>query len=442
MTARPQPALLAFAALAAVVVALVLILTGGESYVVKAQFINASQLVKGNTVEVAGRRVGLVQDIGLAENGLAEVTLELDDDDLAPLHEGTRAAVRSIGLSGVANRFVDLAPGPPSTPEIPDGGVLPPSQTRGVVDLDALLNSFTPEVRSDVQGIVREAAVALTPRTAEQANAGLEMLNPAFSRLTELGTQLTADEAALRTLLPRAASLAKVLAQRREAVGRTLDASAEVFTSLAAERDALADMLERAPATMRRASATLQRVRTRTLPAVDPLLAAARPAVGPLADVIRRVEPTLRDSEPLIARLRELVPAARAALEPLPGLEKAAVPAIASVTKGLGDALPMISGLRPYTPELVAGFFTGFGGSTAQSYDANGHYARVFLVGGAGSFPGLVADPPEGALDGYRTGLDARCPGAAEEPHPDGSNPWVEGANADGRDTCDPKDNR
>ena len=28
-------------------------------------------------------------------------------------------------------------------------------------------------------------------------------------------------------------------------------------------------------------------------------------------------------------------------------------------------------------------------------------------------------------MGGLRTGLTARCPGAAEEPTPDGSNPWV-----------------
>ena len=28
-------------------------------------------------------------------------------------------------------------------------------------------------------------------------------------------------------------------------------------------------------------------------------------------------------------------------------------------------------------------------------------------------------------LNGYRTGVTRRCPGAATQPHPDGSNPWV-----------------
>jgi hypothetical protein len=38
-------------------------------------------------------------------------------------------------------------------------------------------------------------------------------------------------------------------------------------------------------------------------------------------------------------------------------------------------------------------------------------------------------------LVGYRTGVDARCPGAAVEPAPDGSNPWIPDPSL-----CDPKD--
>jgi phospholipid/cholesterol/gamma-HCH transport system substrate-binding protein len=135
--------------------------------------------------------------------------------------------------------------------------------------------------------------------------------------------------------------------------------------------------------------------------------------------------------------MRAMVPDARAALEPLPRLQKAAAPALASGTRALGDSLPMIRGLRPYTPELVAGLFLGFGGSTAGYYDANGHYARIHLQVGPGGLTGLSQKPPGDRQGGYRTSSDSRCPGAAEEAAPDGSNPWPEGAGA----ACDPADN-
>ena len=178
-----------------------LLLGGGGGYVVKAQFTDGGQLVTGDLVEVGGRKVGKVTAIGLADDGLAEVEMTLDDDSVDPLHRGTRAAIRTVGLSGVANRFVDLSPGPETASEIPDGGILTPDQTRGVVDLDAVLNGADPQVRRDIQGIVREAAAALTPKAARQTNAGLQTLNPAVSQVTALGRELTRDEAALRSLL-------------------------------------------------------------------------------------------------------------------------------------------------------------------------------------------------------------------------------------------------
>jgi phospholipid/cholesterol/gamma-HCH transport system substrate-binding protein len=230
--------------------------------------------------------------------------------------------------------------------------------------------------------------------------------------------------------------VSSVLSQRRDALGSGLEATADTLTAIANERQALGRTLEQAPEALRTTTGTLRRVRTRTLPAVDPFLRAARPTVGPLDDLLRVTGPTLADALPLVRRMRALVPQARAALEPLPELRKRAEPAIASGTKALGEALPMVAGLRPYAPEFVSGLFLGFGGSTAGYYDANGHYARVHLMTGPGSVPGLSPRPGGDELEGYRTGLDARCPGAAEEPAPDGSNPWHEGAG----DTCDKAD--
>ena len=429
----------ALAAVAAVAAALIFGL-GGSDYVVNAQFSDGGQLVKGDLVEVGGRKVGKITAIELTDNGLAEVEMTIDGDDAKPLHRGTKAQIRTVGLSGVANRFIDLSPGPETASEIPDGGVLGPDHTRGVVDLDVVLNTADPKVRKDIQGILRDAATALTPKAARQTNAGLEMLNPAVSQVTALGRELTRDEAALRSLLVHTASVSGVLARHRDSLGSGIRDTAGVLTAVASEREALADSLERSPGALRGTTQTLRRVRTRTLPRLNPVVRDARPTVKPLGDLLRTVEPTLDDALPLLTRVRELIPQSRRALAPLPRLERPATPAIAATTKALKQARPLLSGLRPYTPELVSGFFNGFGGSTSHAYDANGHYGRINLEAGSTSLSGLIPRPGGGSLGGLRVGLDARCPGAAEEPAPDGSNPWASGA-ASAAGTCDPRHN-
>ena len=432
------PTVLAVAALLVAIAAVALILTGGPggNYVVRAQFRDGGQLVKGNTVQVGGRDVGEVTGIELTRNGLAEVVMRIDDERLRPLRQGTRATISTIGLSGVANRFVDLAPGPPTTAPIRHDGIIPPTHTRGVVDLDVLLNTMDEDVRADFRGIVEELATAMSPTAARQMNRGLELLNPAVSRVTALGRELTRDEAALRTLLERTASVSSVLSRRRDELGAGLRSTAGTLTAVAAEREALGRALDGAPRTLTATTRTLRRVRERTLPALDPFMRAARPAIGPLDELLRETGPTLNDALPLVRRLRGLVPEARAALEPLPDLRRRAEPALASGAKALRESLPMVRGLRPYGPELVSGLFLGFGGSTASYYDANGHYARVHLMASENSLPGLSPRPPGDRSGGTRYGLDARCPGAAEAPAPDGSNPWHEGAGP----ACDPAD--
>ena len=67
------------AAVAALVLGLALVavvtLGGGSEYVIKARFVDAGQLVKGNLVQVAGEPVGKVTDIQLTSDNQAELTL-------------------------------------------------------------------------------------------------------------------------------------------------------------------------------------------------------------------------------------------------------------------------------------------------------------------------------------------------------------------------------
>ena len=148
-----------------------------------------------------------------------------------------------------------------------------------------------------------------------------------------------------------------------------------------------------------------------------------------------------RHAIPAVSEIRALLPSARQALSRLPPLERTAVPAMQSGTTAIGKVLPLLAGARPYAPDLIAGLFNGFGGSTAGYYDANGHYSRIMLElgqgGGTGALATLAGVSGPG-LNAYRTGLLARCPGGAVEPAPDASNPFVPPGVVG---LCNPKDN-
>ena len=102
---------LAIGALAVAAVVAILLLTGSSKHEYTLVFQSAGQLVKDNDVQVGGRRIGRVADIKLSDDNLAEVRVQVDEP-YAPLHLGTTATIRSGSLSGVANRYIALAPGP------------------------------------------------------------------------------------------------------------------------------------------------------------------------------------------------------------------------------------------------------------------------------------------------------------------------------------------
>jgi phospholipid/cholesterol/gamma-HCH transport system substrate-binding protein len=213
-----------------------------------------------------------------------------------------------------------------------------------------------------------------------------------------------------------------------------------VLRQIAAQRSAFEDALVRAPAVFQQARGTLARVRSALSGPVDQLLGDLAPSAPKAAHLLAQLSPATHNALPAVREINAFLPSAVSALRSLPGVERLATPALASAVKALREALPIVAGLRPYTPDLVAGFFNGFGGTTSGPYDANGHYSRIQEEIGPESLTGLLSalgNPNLPPLNGQRTGLLARCPGAATEASSDGSNPWVPLASL-----CDPSESK
>jgi phospholipid/cholesterol/gamma-HCH transport system substrate-binding protein len=426
---QPARAAAVLALTTALVVVLVLLATSGSAYVLHARFSDAGQLVSGDLVTVGGHQVGSVGAIKLADNGLADVELDISDQSIVPLREGTFAHIGQLSLTGVANRFVGLAPG--GGVPIPSGGILPATQTRGIVDLDAFLDAFTPQVRASLRQLFAEGAYVVSQPTASQLNRLTPYYDPAFSQLGRFSSEVVADRSALDRLLSSTAEVATALANRSPDLAGAVSSTAATFRELASQRSALQDSLVRAPAVLHQATGVLGHLDS-TLRVVDPALADLQPVAPRLASLLTALVPAAHNAIPVIAGVQALVPGSRAALRALPGVERQATPAMQSLTRALTQVTPILAGLRPYTPDVVAGFFNGVGGSSGGSYDANGHYLKSLLTlqGSGASLSGLLSllGPLTGTLgpfNGERSGLIAPCPGGGNPPAADFSNPWT-----------------
>jgi phospholipid/cholesterol/gamma-HCH transport system substrate-binding protein len=439
---------------AVLVIALVL-LGGGSSYTVTAQFDNASQLVQGNLVEVAGVQAGSIQDISLGPNGTAMVKMEINSD-YAPLHEGTVATIRSQSLSGIANRFIQLEM--PSAgqrgPAIRDGGTLPLSDTVSEVDLDQLFNTLDKRTIGHFRQLIKGFAHAYDG-VGPSTNSGFHYFNPFLSTSRQVFGELTLDEQRFQRLIVDSASLSGALASRAPDLEQFVSNTNRMMGAIAAENQHLASAVGELPNFMRNFNTTAVNLRA-TLDDLDPLVNASKPVARKLQPFTHQLRgfatdavPAINDLEHIVRRkganndLVELtrlqVPLANIAVGPVNRNGASRRGALPESRDALVGGLPNLAFLRPYvTEEGISGWFDDFGHSGIV--DANGGMGRISttfnLFPLSAGVPNLLASPLTPSQIRSALNIDnlRRCPGSNERNNGDNSTPFTD----NGTLACDP----
>jgi len=421
------------ALLAAAVVLGVIVLGGGATHRYTLVFQNAGQLVKGNDVQVGGRRIGNVDSIDLTDDNQAKLTVSVADE-FAPLHQGSTARIRATSLSGIANRYVELHPGPNSGRPMPDMAQLGTDSTTSIVDLDQLFNTLDARTRRGLQQVFAGSRTQFAGRE-KLANDAARLFNPAISTTARLVNEVNLDTQAFTDFVVQTSRVMTALEQRKGDLTNLVTNANTTTGAIGAESRSLSADLRQLPPTLRRANTTFVNVRA-ALGDLNPLVSAAKPAT-------RRLAPLLRDLRPLVARARPTIGDLRFAinapgpandlidlLHKTPRLGRQARVVFPRAVATLKRSQRTIEFIRPYVPELV-GWIRDFG-QGASNYDANGHYARIQPIFNAFTLNDNTLAPAlantrlklYGLLPGAGTGNLQRCPGAATQPRSDGSNPF------------------
>ncbi len=451
----------ALLALGVVVVAVgILLLSGGSSYQVKAIYANASQIVTGDQVQVAGSSIGSVSNIQLTPNGQAELTLTIDNPTFQPLREGTKAIIRQASLSGIANRYVDLDLGPGNAPAIPNNGIISTADTQGVVDLDELFNTLNAPTRKGLQDVFQGSASQYAGKGG-QVQLAWQYLNPAIATSSLLFHELNRDTSKFTRFVVNSSHLVTDLASRQSDLSGLVSNLSTTFSALASQQTALGESIQRLPPFMRLANTTFVNLRG-ALGDLTNLLNASKPVAPKLQRLLAQLEPLAIQAVPTVRSLSNIIsrPGANNDLIELNNL----APALAQATVGGEFGIPKIHANgaerlgafivskqafagtggqpgatqelaigRPYAVDLT-GWFEGY--SHPGVYDANGAASRIAPVVGLGSLqngilnlnPSLLSNP--GLREAFAKsvltiGQGDRCPGSMERgPTPGTSSGW------------------
>jgi phospholipid/cholesterol/gamma-HCH transport system substrate-binding protein len=418
------------AALAVAVIALAVVLfSGGGGHKYTLVFQNASQLVPDNQVLIGGSPAGSVESIELSDDNLAEVNVEVEQE----LHEGTTAVIRATSLSGVANHYVSISPGPNSSPALDEGAEIGLGSTTTPIDIDQFFNTFPPSVRKGLSDFIKGNSEIYAGQ-GPAANDAYKYFGPALNRTDAFVKELNADQRLFARFIVSSSKLSTTVAQRGDQLSSAITNANTAFSAISTQNVALDQTLRRLPPVMRQANTTFVNLRA-ALDDLDPLVNTAKPATRNLAPFLAELSPVLAKFVPFIRNLRLTVARPGKAndtaelLAVLPTVQQRASRTFSHSEAAIAAFQPNLNFARAYTPDL----FNGFGkiGQVAGYYDGNGHYVRAATAAqnlfsyNAGSLEPITKAQQYDAFGGSAP-VHRRCPGGATQSATDGSNPFVD----------------
>jgi len=251
----------------------------------KAVFSDATGLVNGDDVRIAGVRVGSVTDIEIIDRDKALVSFDVDST--APLTTTTLAAIRYRNLVG--QRYIALTEGAGGGSELAPGDTIPLERTTPALDLTVLFNGFKPLFQ------------ALSPSDVNQL-------------AYELIRVLQGEGGTVETLLARTSSLTNTLADRDRLIGDVIDNLNSVLVTLGSRDKELSNTIltlqqfATGLKTDRRAIlGSLNSVSKLAVETAD-LVSDARPALTEDIRQLRRLAATLKANSPHIDAALQILP--------------------------------------------------------------------------------------------------------------------------------------
>jgi phospholipid/cholesterol/gamma-HCH transport system substrate-binding protein len=263
-----------FAAVMAVLTAFLFFIFGqyrtGATTGYSAVFADASRLKAGDSVRVAGIRVGTVNGVSLQPD--KKVVVKFDADRGVVLTDGTRAAVRYLNLVG--DRYLELVDGPGSTKRLPARGQIPVDRTSPALDLDLLLGGLKPVI----QGLNARDVNALSSALLQVFQGEGGTLQSLFAKTTSFSNALADNGQTVQQLIDNLNTVVATLAKDGGKFSGAIDRLERLVTGLSDDRDTIGPAID----SLSKGTASLA-----------DLLTKARPPLSGTVEQLSRLAPLL-----------------------------------------------------------------------------------------------------------------------------------------------------
>jgi phospholipid/cholesterol/gamma-HCH transport system substrate-binding protein len=364
--------------------------SGGDgAYRVRAVFDNASFVIPGEDVKIAGVKVGTIEHLDLTRDNKAAVVLRIDDPAFRPFRSDASC---KIGLQSlIGEQFVECTPtqarGPgvkpaPPLPQVKSGPgkgqhLLPVARTTTPVNQDLIFNVLRMPERERLRLVINELGAGLAGNGSALRQA-IRRANPALQQTDRVISVLARQNRTLARLVSESDQVLGPLAKHRRELAGFVTKAGKTAQATAARGDALERSLQKLPAFLQKlgpAADDFGALADQATPALESLRGQARSinqtvqALGPTAS---KATPALVALGKTAERATSVLPELEPTTNKLTGLARPLLP-LSMDLAGLSSSFDKTGGVEDVMRFIY--FYT----SSINGEDELGHYIRGAL---------------------------------------------------------------
>ena len=387
-----------------------------KPFELRAEFQTAQAVVpgQGQTIRVAGVRIGDVQSVGL-EHGVGVVTFAIDREFL-PIYRNATVLMRP--QTGLKDMFFELDPGTKSAGEADEGYTIPFSNTAPDVNLDQILEALDSDTQAYLRLLLVGAGQGLEGR-GKDLGAVLGSLGPINRELNTLNSAVAERRNQLADLIHNFNVLTNELGQHDSDIQQMISASNSALSEIARQDPDVQSAVAELPGTLHTAEGTLHDLDSYAQ-VLGPTFNSLRPFARNLPEMNASVEELGKEATPVLKN--QVRPFVRAARKPLPNLRRAASEYAAASPRltTIGEKFNKLVNMAAYNPRgqepvgtpgrdegylFWLGWLSHNGNLVFNSADGNGLYRRIYFTAGCSQINNILNPVISSPLSPLITGL-------------------------------------
>jgi phospholipid/cholesterol/gamma-HCH transport system substrate-binding protein len=227
--------------------------TFGPTHTFRAEFVDVTGLLPGDSVRAAGVRVGTVDSITVVNQRYAQVTFDVDTD--VPVLDSTRLEIRYLNLVG--QRYVALVEQPGNGAPQPRNATIPLSRTAPALDLTALFNGFRPLFKALTPEDVNSFALEVIKTLQGEGGTVADLV----AKSADLTNTVADRDAAIGQVVNNLLTVLDTVDKRNAGLNETIVQLQRLVTGLASDRNTIAASLGNIDSLASNSALLLQQIR-------------------------------------------------------------------------------------------------------------------------------------------------------------------------------------